>query len=155
MFARTIVVVSGIVVLTGLSGCRMCASPFDYTGPTELNAQCSQCGSQSGHSRARAGSAFAPADAVIEQTGAEEVIIEQSGDDVPLDMQAQGSVGTRVFSAQAPEIDFGVPPEHIISITDRRADEPAEPSPDAATVASKPDATDGWSARTVSRPVVR
>ncbi|GAB6166554.1 hypothetical protein JCM19992_25540 [Thermostilla marina] len=158
MFARTFAVLGGLLALVGLTGCRMCASPYDYTGPTEMHAQCTQCGSQAGHSRSRAGSAFAPADAMVEQTASEEIIIEESQGEVPLDMQARSPLPGRVVPTprlQAPEIDFGVPPEHIISITDRRVDEPTESSDSAATVASKPTTSDGWSAKTVSRPVVR
>lgn len=156
-------IVLGISAVILVSGCRMCASPFDYSGPTAPEA----VENEHSHSRSRAGSLFAPhpQDVSMDEhmlLGGEVEEDAVLGDVQPAPAPEPALVGAR--STERPHIDFGVPPEHIISITDRLANDSgasgakSSPSPEVvaddpqqATETVDPPAGDGWSARPVSR----
>lgn len=135
-----------LATLIFLTGCRMCASPYDYCGPTlsgrPEQADCVSCSPLA----PRAGSAVAPAP--------DETLLSYSNDpsDVPVVSDAATPFATPderfedrpslssdlparrpspFVRSTEPVIDFGIPPENIISITDRKLED--APELDAAT----------------------
>jgi hypothetical protein len=52
---RTVFALTAIVLVAAATGCRMCAHPFDYCGPTFTGGNCGPCNPD-----ARAGSILSP-----------------------------------------------------------------------------------------------
>jgi hypothetical protein len=52
---RSVLALSAIVLIAAATGCRMCAHPFDYCGPTYTGGNCDACNPD-----ARAGSILSP-----------------------------------------------------------------------------------------------
>ena len=52
---RTVFALTAIVLVAAATGCRMCAHPFDYCGPTFTGGNCEACNPD-----ARAGSILSP-----------------------------------------------------------------------------------------------
>ncbi len=175
-----------LATLIFLTGCRMCASPYDYCGPTLSGrpgqADCVSCSPLA----PRAGSAVAPApdETLLTYANDSSDVPLASDSAAPLETPDQrledrprlsGDLPARLPSpfvrSSEPVIDFGIPPENIISITDRKLEDTPEvdaaPSPSApptasrSLVAARPDSRDtsrrtiparsvsddGWTAR--------
>lgn len=175
-----------VATLIFLSGCRMCASPYDYCGPTFLGrsgeGDCQSCSP----SAPRAGSAIAPAfdDVLLTSSDTPTDVPIVADDASPVESFVERREERSTLSADSPVrlpppyaqsiepvIDFGIPPENIISITDRKLDEapvldsspePTSPSPvprsivaarsstgdpPRRTVPARPVSDDGWTAR--------
>ena len=104
-------------------GCRMCASPHDYSGPVVSGGgQCDCYRSQ------RAGSAFA---GVVEET--HEVLASASQNKTHHSVARSLSPATEYDSTKLgrpltradidPFVRLGIPPENILSVTDRPIEE--------------------------------
>ncbi|GEM_PF-781023 len=138
-----------LATLILLSGCRMCSSPYDYCGPTFLGhsdgSDCHSCSPVAG----RAGSAIAPSQDLLmtadETSGAsgdvEETVSEEDTATASEFRPAPAADYTTHLRSpytitHEPVIDFGVPPENIISITDRKLEAPPTESTTAPKDAS-------------------
>ncbi|GAB4140198.1 MAG: hypothetical protein Kow0040_28600 [Thermogutta sp.] len=141
-----------LATLIFLSGCRMCASPYDYCGPTFLGRAgeggCNSCSPVA----PRAGSAVAPVsdDVLLSASGTatDAPVVEDPSlpfepeENRPL-LSTDRPVKLSPPYARSiePVIDFGVPPENIISITDRKLEDAPDlgssPSPAAPSSASQ------------------
>lgn len=111
-------------------GCRMCASPYDNTGPVISSDDCGRC-----RSSGRAGSAFAQAiqeqdQGVATVTGRATMKGQEEGENVG----KTAAAGARVFQPRHlgrpltredidPFVRLGIPPENILSVTDRPLEE--------------------------------
>lgn len=151
-----------VATLIFLSGCRMCASPYDNCDPTFLGrsgqGDCQSCFP----SAPRAGSAIAPAlhDALLTSSETPTDVPIVADDASPVESLVERTEERSMLSAGSPArlpspyarsiepvIDFGIPPENIISITDRKLDE-------APAVESSPEPTSLSSPAPVPRSVV-
>jgi hypothetical protein len=125
-------------LLTWMTGCRMCASNFDYCGPTVMG----ECDEECGLCAPRAGSILAGAS----QAASEQVPEFESEPMVP------GQLGRNAFEApiMPKQMVHGEEIEGIIiSIEDHKAEEVAEPQTlnvSSAKPAPTPaTGSDGWS----------
>lgn len=175
-----------VATLIFLSGCRMCASPYDYCGPTFLGrsgeGDCQSCSPLA----PRAGSSIAPAfdhalltssdtatdlPIVVDDSRAVAPFLTQGEERSTLSADSPVRLPPPYARSIEPVIDFGIPPENIISITDRQLDEapvlesspdPTSPSPvprsivaarsstgdpPRRTIPARPVSDDGWTAR--------
>ncbi|NMC21476.1 MAG: hypothetical protein GYA33_13775 [Thermogutta sp.] len=148
-----------LAALILLSGCRMCASPYDYCGPTFLGrsgeGDCASCSPRA----PRAGSAVAPVpddtllsssddptedlteDLIVTEDAIPfETSVEQAEDHLMRYTDRPAKLPSPYARSIEPVIDFGVPPENIISITDRKLEDAAvaDSSPSSAAPASAP-----------------
>jgi len=134
--SRSLIAWVGLGLLILGAGCRMCAHSYDYCGPLFSG----KCGEQC-DPRYRAGSILSGTVLPVPDAATE------------MDMQPgqQPDVWQPTDAWQETDPDFGIPQDQIISITDRKLEEPpteAPPSADQPTVAqSPPAAPQGWTAR--------
>ena len=75
---RTVFALTAIILVAAATGCRMCAHPFDYCGPTFTGGNCEACNPD-----ARAGSILSPPI----QTVAEEGTVSPEEVSPPMDEQ--------------------------------------------------------------------
>ena len=130
----------GLVVVA--AGCRMCAHPYDYWGPVLTDG----CPAEGGRD-ARAGSILSGvSQPIVEGPLAPEAIMTPEPELAP-DVEMSPSP-TAAPPSGAADIDFGVDPKMIISVTDRKAGEPGESS--AQPTEARPRRSLNW---TTPRPI--
>ena len=175
-----------LATLIFLTGCRMCASPYDYCGPTLSGhsgpSDCVSCSPLA----PRAGSAVAPVpdDALLTSSNEPSDVPVVSDEVIPFETPGKraearprlytdlpGKLPAPYARSTEPVIDFGIPPENIISITDRKLEDApvldSSPSPSVPptaprsvvaartdtgdsprrTIPARPISDDGWTAR--------
>ncbi|MGB4726059.1 MAG: hypothetical protein WBH86_01510 [Thermogutta sp.] len=139
--SKAFILLSAIFGLATIIGCRMCASPHDSCGPV-VSAGFSGRGCTS----ARAGSAFAVT-AYSDHTDENSPGYASAPHVVGLDSDrrtvssSKGPLPRSPHRPLTPEdidpfVKLGIPPENILSVTDRPADEPIaqETSPSPQTL---------------------
>lgn len=110
-----------VVICSVLVGCRMCASPYDTAGPVLSHNKCPSC-----NQKARAGSIFSSA--MRPERNGQELAADEAGvlaPSVPTPPRGYANdrprrVGTPLSRSEIdPFVELGIPPENIISVTDR------------------------------------